>query len=100
MKTSAADTMVPRLGRLIDRALQPIVDPRSVLHAIRGYPRFLRSFREYSRKSPDQVRILDLWQQKSISTTLSGSRTTAYRQDLWQKTGPRPTTLAGFTECH
>jgi SAM-dependent methyltransferase len=96
MKTSAADTMVLRLGRLIDRTLQPVIDARKALRAIREYPRYLRSVREYSQKSTERLRVLDLYPQLGDWGALAGIASGDYfHQDLW---AARKVFQSGVTE--
>jgi SAM-dependent methyltransferase len=84
MNTSAVLPMMLRLGRLIDRTLQPLVDARRVVTAIREVPWFLRSFREYSQQSSDRLRVLDLYPQLGDRRSLAGTaRGDYFHQDLW-----------------
>jgi len=96
MKTPATDTMVLRLGRLIDRTMQPVLDTRRVFRAIREYPWFWRSFREYSRKSAERLRLLDLYPQLGERRALAGIASGDYfHQDLW---AARKVFQSGVTE--
>jgi hypothetical protein len=84
MRMATLQQVVRRLGRLVDRTLQPVVDTRKALTAMREVPWFLRSLREYSRLSQEPLAILDLYPQLGDRRALAGIATGDYfHQDLW-----------------
>ena len=84
MRMATIEQMVLRLGRFVDRTLQPVVDARKALTAIQEVPRFLRSLREYSRLSQEPLPILDLYPQLADKRAFAGTATGDYfHQDLW-----------------
>jgi Caenorhabditis protein of unknown function, DUF268 len=73
-----------RLGHLIDRTLEPVVNVRSAITAIREVPWFLRSLRDYARRSGDRIGLLDLYPRLGDRRAMAGTASGDYfHQDLW-----------------